>query len=119
MKVWPRRRRLTLGGLKRHRAHAHPSADLANWVLHDQKLLVETRFGGDCALYAAWRDRLWAEMQDTMHRAGSASGRDRGPTPDEEYVVRTAFDGDWTEYRVCRDRLREELWQIMKVTNGR
>jgi hypothetical protein len=115
MKVWPRRRRLAVGGLKRHRAHAYPSAELANWVLHDEKLLVETRFGGDCTLYAAWRDRLWAEMQDTMRHPD----RDRRPTPDEEYVVRTAFDGDWNEYRVCRDRLREELWQIMKVTQSR
>lgn len=109
MKVWPRRRRLGLGGLKRHRAHAHPAADLASWLLHDEKLLVETRFGGDCARYAAWRDRLWAEMHGTPHHPD----RDRRPTPDEEHVVRTAFDGDWNEYRVCRDRLREELWQIL------
>jgi hypothetical protein len=117
MKVWPpgKHRRPTLGGLMRRHEHIRPSSDLANWVLHDEKLLVETRFGGNSDLYGAWRDRLWAEIHDRMHhpeRACLHSG-------DEEYVVMTAFDGNWAQYRVCRDRLREELWQIMKVTNGR
>jgi hypothetical protein len=119
MKVWPpgKHHRPTLGRLARRRSHspAAPSTDLANWVLHDEKLLVETRFGGDSELYGAWRDRLWAEMHDTMRGGGS---RSHGSTQDEEYVVRTAFDGNWSQYRVCRDRLREELWQIMKVTKG-
>jgi hypothetical protein len=84
-------------------------------VLHDEKLLVETRFGGDAELYNAWRDRLWAEMQDTMRRPDRA----RRSVADEEYVVMTAFGGNWAQYRVCRDRLREELWQIMKVTDRR
>lgn len=116
MKVWPpgRRHRLALVLGKRH-GHDRPSTDLASWVLHDEKLLVETRFSGDNELYNAWRDRLWAEMQDTMHRPK----RSRRSTADEEYVVNTAFEGNWEQYRVCRDRLREELWQIMKVTNGR
>jgi hypothetical protein len=99
----------------RRRTRPHPSSDLANWVLHDEKLLVETRFGGDRELYRAWRDRLWTEMYDVMHRPD----RTRRYSADEKYVVMTAFDGDWAQYRVCRDRLREELWQIMKVTNGR
>jgi hypothetical protein len=115
MKVWPpgAQQRPTVEGSARRRAH--PSPDLANWVLHDEKLLVETRFGGDGALYGAWRDRLWAEMHETMHHPD----RPRRSSADEEYVVMTAFDGNWAQYRVCRDRLREELWQIMKVTKDR
>ncbi|MDN3355869.1 hypothetical protein [Actinomadura sp. DC4] len=119
MKVWPpgKHRRTTLSGLMRRRPHAPAvrAAELANWVLHDEKLLVETRFGGNAELYGAWRDRLWTEMHDRMHRPDQA----RTYTEDEEYVVMTAFDGNWAQYRVCRDRLREELWQIMKVTKGR
>jgi hypothetical protein len=117
MKVWPpgKRHRPTIGGLMRRHERTRPSSDLANWVLHDEKLLVETRFGGNSELYGAWRDRLWAEMHDTMRRPEKA----REHSSDEEYVVMTAFDGNWAQYRVCRDRLREELWQIMKVTNGR
>jgi hypothetical protein len=113
MKVWPPGKRPPLGRLMKRRAHCF--ADLANWVLHDEKLLVETRFGGDVELYNAWRDRLWAEMQDSMRRPDRA----RRFVADEEYVVMTAFGGNWAQYRVCRDRLREELWQIMKVTDRR
>lgn len=119
MKVWPphEHHRPALSGLLRRRPHASAvrSSELADWVLHDEKLLVETRFGGNRDLYGAWRDRLWAEMHDTMHRPAQT----RRHTADEEYVVMTAFDGDWAQYRVCRDRLREELWQIMKFTKGR
>jgi len=117
MKIWSpgNHHRPTLGGVMRRHARTGPSSDLANWVLHDEKLLVETRFGGDRELYGAWRDRLWTEMHDAMHRPDKT----RRYSADEEYVVMTAFDGDWAQYRVCRDRLREELWQIMKVTNGR
>jgi hypothetical protein len=119
VKVWPpgKHHRPTLSALMRRRPHARTAlpAELANWVLHDEKLLVETRFGGNTELYGAWRDRLWAEMHDTMHRPDQP----RRHTEDEEYVVITAFDGNWAQYRVCRDRLREELWQIMKVTKGR
>jgi hypothetical protein len=82
--------------------------------LHEEKLLVETRFAGDSELYGAWRDRLWAEMHETMRHPE----RIRGHSADDEYVVQTAFDGDWSQYRICRDRLREELWQIMKITRG-
>ena len=88
------------------------SHDLAEWVLHDEKLLVRARFGGDTRLYNAWRDHLWTEMNDTMRRPDHL----RHFTEDEEYVVEVVFDGDWDQYRVCRDRLREELWQIMKFT---
>jgi hypothetical protein len=118
MRVWPpnRRHRPSLGHLRRHRQHT--SADLANWVLHEEEVLVETRFDGDAELYRAWRDGLWAEMHDTMHRPIRAN-RPRRTTADEEYMVMTAFDGNWTQYRTCRDRLREELWQIMKVTTSR
>ncbi|MCW2945178.1 MAG: hypothetical protein JWR24_1895 [Actinoallomurus sp.] len=116
MKVWPPGEHDSppLGRLRRRRPfrHTHSSPDLANWVLQDEKLLVETRFGGDAELYNAWRDGLWAEMHDTMLRPD----RTRRHNADEEYVVMTAFDGNWAQYRVCRDRLREELWQIMKVT---
>jgi hypothetical protein len=122
MKVWPpgKHHRPVLRGIRRPgsgRRHerAHSPSDLANWVLHDEKLLVETRFGGDTERYNAWRDRLWAEMHDTMRQPDHA----RTNSADEEYVVMTAFDGNWAQYRVCRDRLREELWQIMKVTKGR
>lgn len=122
MKVWPpgKQHRPVLRGIHRRglgRRHedTHPRTELANWVLHDEKLLVETRFGGDSERYNAWRDSLWAEMHDAMRRPD----RDRGSSADEEYVVMTAFDGDWAQYRACRDRLREELWQIMKVTKGR
>jgi hypothetical protein len=119
MKVWPpgERHRPRLSAFVRRHPAAAPAlpAELANWVLHDEKLLVDTRFGGNRELYGAWRDRLWAEMQDTMHRPD----RIRRYTEDEEYVVMTAFGGNWAQYRVCRDRLREELWQIMKVTKGR
>ena len=90
-------------------------ADLTGWVLSEEKLLVDTRFHGDAERYGAWRDGLWAEMQEMMRRPGRA----RRPTTDDEYVVMTAFDGNWAQYRVCRDRLREELWQIMKVTKRR
>jgi hypothetical protein len=118
MKVWPpgKHHRPTLNTLIRRRRQAGPAvpAELANWVLHDEKLLVETRFGGNSELYGAWRDRLWAQMHDTMHHPDRA----RQYTEDEEYIVMTAFDGNWAQYRVCRDRLREELWQIMKVTKG-
>jgi hypothetical protein len=111
MKVWPPgRHRGASAGVSARRPH--PPSPLADWVLHDEKLLVETRFGGDRERYGAWRDRLWAEMHDAMHHPG----RWRESTADEEYVVKTAFDGNWAQYRVCRDRLREELWQIMKVT---
>ncbi len=115
VKVWPqgKRHRPPLNALMRRRSH--PSADLASWVLHDEKLLVETRFGGDSRLYDAWRDRLWAEMHETMRRTPRTR---RHAAADEEQVVMTAFDGDWTQYRICRDRLREELWQIMKVTKA-
>jgi hypothetical protein len=114
MKVWPegKHSRPALGGLMKRRSRS--STDLASWVLHDEKLLVETRFGGNSELYGAWRDRLWTEMHDTMHHPE----RTRRHTADEEYVVMTAFDGNWSQYRICRDRLREELWQIMKVTKG-
>jgi hypothetical protein len=114
MKVWPpagHHRSATGGSVKRR---PHPSTDLATWALHEEKLLVETRFAGDSELYGAWRDRLWAEMHDTMHRTDGV----RAHSADEEHVVRTAFGGDWTQYRICRDRLREELWQIMKITRG-
>ncbi len=117
MKVWPPGRNGNPGTgetadrpARRHR----PSADLAHWALADERLLVETRFGGDIDRYRTWRDRLWTEMHDTMHpRCGPYD------TFDEEYIVTTAFGGDWAQYRVCRDRLREELWQIMKVTSRR
>jgi hypothetical protein len=114
MKVWPpaRHYRSATGGSAKRRSH--PSTDLANWALHEEKLLVETRFAGDSELYGAWRDRLWAEMHETMRHPE----RIRGHSADDEYVVRTAFDGDWSQYRICRDRLREELWQIMKITRG-
>jgi hypothetical protein len=119
MKVWPpgKHHRPTLSDLMRRRPHGRTAlpAELANWVLHDEKLLVETRFGGNTELYGAWRDRLWAEMHDRMHHPD----QERRHTADEEYVVMTAFEGNWAQYRVCRDRLREELWQIMKVTKGR
>ena len=122
MKVWPagKDHRPALRGIHRPgtgRRHerVHRPAELANWVLHDERILVETRFGGDYERYLAWRDRLWAEMHDRMRRPD----RHRRYSPDEEHVVLTAFDGDWAQYRVCRDRLREELWQIMKVTRGR
>jgi hypothetical protein len=122
MKVWPpgKQHRPVLRGIRRHglgrrNERAQPRTELANWVLHDEKLLVETRFGGDSERYNAWRDRLWAEMHDAMRRPD----RDRRVSPDEEHVVMTAFGGDWAQYRACRDRLREELWQIMKVTKGR
>jgi hypothetical protein len=117
MKVWPpgRQHRPVLGGLKKRHGRPHFPSDLSNWVLGDEKLLVETRFGGDCELYGAWRDRLWTEMQETMQRPHRA----RRHSADEEDVVMTAFDGDWAQYRICRDRLREELWQIMKVTSRR
>ncbi|WP_329235968.1 hypothetical protein OG417_30785 [Actinoallomurus sp. NBC_01490] len=111
MKVWPPSRPRRTGARVPAR-HPHAPTPLADWVLHDEKLLVETRFGGDRERYGAWRDRLWAEMHDAMHHPG----RSRESTADEEYVVKTAFDGNWAQYRVCRDRLREELWQIMKVT---
>jgi hypothetical protein len=118
MKVWPPRKHHwpTLSGLMRRRPHASAllSSELADWVLHDEKLLVETRFGGNSELYGAWRDRLWAEMRDTMHQPAPV----RRHAADEEYVVMTAFDGNWSQYRVFRDRLREELWQIMKVTKA-
>ena len=114
MKVWPPGKRHRPGSGRR-RDHVHAPSDLAEWVLHDEKALVETRFGGDGERYTAWRDRLWAEMRDTLRHPGQA----RHVPADEEYVVRTAFDGDWAQYRVCCDRLREELWQIMKVTTGR
>jgi hypothetical protein len=119
MKVWPpgKHEHVGLGSLIRRRAHrhGHPAADLGSWVLNEEKLLMETRFGGNAELYGAWRDHLWAEMHDTMRRPDRA----RRHIADEEYVVMTAFDGNWAQYRVCRDRLREELWQIMKVTNRR
>ena len=119
MKVWPpgKRSRLPLGMLAAcwtHR-HAHSSPDLADWVIQEEKLLVEARFGGDVELYRAWRDRLWIEMHETMHKPA----KPQWSTGDEEYVVMTAFEGNWAQYRVCRDRLREELWQIMKVTSRR
>jgi hypothetical protein len=112
MKVWPPATddRPAAGAAADHRPR--PTADLAGWVLHEEKLLVETRFAGDSALYGRWRDRLWSEMDDTMH----APGHPRRDTADEEYVVTTIFGGDRDQYRACRDRLREELWQIMKVT---
>jgi hypothetical protein len=115
MKVWPasNHSKPTLSGLMKRRSRS--SADLANWVLHEEKLLVETWFAGDGELCGAWRDRLWTEMHDTMNHPE----RTRRKTADEEYVVMTAFDGNWSQYRICRDRLREELWQIMKVTKGR
>jgi hypothetical protein len=116
MKVWPPagRHRPALGGLMRRRPR--PSADLANWVLHDEKLLVETKFGGDAELYTAWRDRLWAEMHDTMRHPDRARRHSVVGEADDEHVVMKAFGGDWAQYRACRERLREELWQIMKVT---
>jgi hypothetical protein len=117
MKIWPpgkHHHRLRLGREKRRPVRPRPTSDLANWLLHDEKLLVETRFGGDRDLYGAWRDRLWTEIHDAIHHSDKA----RGYSADEEYVVMIAFDGDWAQYRICRDRLREELWQIMKVTNG-
>ena len=119
MKVWPpgKPRNAGLSALLRRRSRyvRHSSVDLGAWILHDENLLVETRFGGDRAKYGAWRDHLWTEMH-TPRRPGAPESR---PTPDEEYVVMTAFDGNWAQYRVCRDRLREELWQIMKVTDRR
>jgi hypothetical protein len=117
MKVWPpgKRHRPTFHRLAR-RTPACPSPDLAGWVLHDEKLLVETRFGGDSELYGAWRDRLWTEMHDTMQHPDRPSRSATDSAADEEYVVETAFDGNWSQYRICRDRLREELWQIMKIT---
>jgi hypothetical protein len=111
MRVWPPGGRRGVGAAVSARRRPHVSSPLADWVLRDEKLLVDTRFGGNREQYAAWRDRLWAEMHDAMRRPG---GR-REPAEDEEYVVMTAFDGDWAQYRACRDRLREELWQIMKV----
>lgn len=109
MKVWPR------GKYRDRGVRRRPSVDLANWVLGEEKFLVETRFGGDAEQYGAWRDGLWAEMHELMRRPGQAKRQ----TADDEYVVMTAFDGDWAQYRICRDRLREELWQIMKVTKRR
>jgi hypothetical protein len=112
MKVWPPgkpQRQVT-----RH-ASRRRGSDLAGWVIRDEKLLVETRFGGDGELYRAWRDRLWREMQDALRESRPA----RKTADDEEYVVMKAFGGDWAQYRVCRDGLREELWQIMKVTDRR
>ncbi len=116
MKVWPpgKPRYQGLDELLRRRSR-QTSTSLTNWVLHDERLLIETRFGGDRAEYGAWRDHLWTEMHDTPHRRP----QERRPTPDEEYVVMTAFGGNWAQYRVCRDRLREELWQIMQVTHRR
>ncbi len=119
MKVWPPGKPQTPGlealptaGLDNR---SPLTADLANWVLADEKLLVETRFNGSRERYGAWRDHLWTEMNDpTRHLAHGTR-----PTPDEEYVVMTAFEGNWAQYRICRDRLREELWQIMKVINRR
>jgi hypothetical protein len=122
MKVWPpgkQHRPVLRGihrpGLGRRHERTPQSAELANWVLHDEKILLETRFGGDSERYNAWRDRRWTEMRDTMRQPD----RHRNNSADEEYVVMTAFDGDWAQYRTCCDRLREELWQIMKVTKGR
>src|SRR4051812_8683242 len=107
MKVWPpgkEDRRVRRDDARR----SEPvPADLAEWLLHDERLLVKARFGGDTALYHAWRDRLWTEMHDTMRRPDHF----RRFTGDEEYVVEVVFDGDRDQYRVCRDRLREELWQ--------
>ena len=119
MKVWPpgKPRWPSLGASVRRRVRrrARPCSDLAQWALHDENLLVDTRFGGDIERYRAWRDGLWAEMRGSVRRTARA----RRYTADEEYVVMTAFDGNWAQYRVCRDRLREELWQIMKVTSRR
>ncbi|MCO5974047.1 hypothetical protein [Actinoallomurus soli] len=112
MKVWP------LGKSHRpvtpHLSRRHGSG-LAGWAIRDEKLLVETRFGGDQELYRAWRDRLWREMHDAVHESRPV----RKTAEDEEIVVMKAFGGDWAQYRVCRDRLQEELWQIMKVTDRR
>lgn len=117
MRVWPPGRNGTPGAgetaVRRARRHG-PAADLAHWTLSDECLLIESRFDGDLDRYRAWRDRLWAEMHDTLHPGDCAHS-----TFDEEYVVRTAFGGDWAQYRICRDRLREKLWQIMKVTSRR
>jgi hypothetical protein len=111
VKVWPQGKRHRGAGAAERR-RPHPPTPLADWVLRDEDLLVQTRFGGDRERYGAWRDGLWAEIHDSMLHPG----RRPDLTPDEEYVVRTAFDGDRAAYRRCRDRLREELWQIMKVT---
>jgi hypothetical protein len=83
----------------------------AGWAPHDERLLVETRFGGDRERYGAWRDRARPEGRDVP------GDPDRRPDDAayEEYVVATAFDGDWARYRFCRDRLRDVLWQIMRV----
>lgn len=112
MKVWPPGRP-TGPGTRREARSARPRPRLADWVIRDEKLLVESRFHGDVELYRTWRDRLWAEMDDALHRHEPA----RASAEDETYVVMKAFDGDWAQYRVCRERLREELWQIMKVAD--
>jgi hypothetical protein len=116
MKVWPpgKPHRSAPGALTRPASRRNGS-DLAGWAIRDEKLLVAARFGGDVELYRAWRDRLWREMHDAVHHSRPV----RKTADDEEYVVMKAFGGDWAQYRVCRDRLREELWQIMKVTDGR
>ncbi|WP_433171543.1 hypothetical protein [Actinoallomurus sp. CA-150999] len=116
MKVWPpgKHDRPASRALGRNEPRRHGS-DLAGWAIRDEKLLVETKFGGDMELYRAWRDRLWSEMHDAVHHSRPV----RKASDDEEYVVMKAFGGDWAQYRVCRDRLREELWQIMKVTDRR
>ncbi|MEV5753647.1 hypothetical protein AB0L00_37990 [Actinoallomurus sp. NPDC052308] len=116
MKVWPpgKTHRPVAGPLTQRASRRHES-DLAGWVIRDEKLLVDSRFGGDQELYRAWRDRLWREMHDAVHDSRPV----RKSTDDEEYVVMAAFGGDWAQYRVCRDRLQEELWQIMKVTDRR
>jgi hypothetical protein len=114
MKVWPPGKqehgRLHLRAMRR--ARGHEVTDLSDWVLTEEKRLVETRFAGNWSGYARWRDRLWRELQDSLRKPDSHAG----PTDDDEYVVMTAFGGDWAQYRVCRDRLREELWQIMKMS---
>ncbi|MFL6057141.1 MAG: hypothetical protein ACJ72W_30225, partial [Actinoallomurus sp.] len=60
MKVWPpgKLHRPVPGALTRHAARRH-GTDLAGWVIREEKLLVESKFGGDLELYRAWRDRLW------------------------------------------------------------
>src|SRR5207245_2781846 len=85
MKVWPpsKQRRIPLSSRPRWRRPARATSDLSDWVLTEEKRLVETRFAGDWTSYAAWRDRLWFELQESMRRPDSATR----PTEDEKYVV--------------------------------